>query len=94
MSRESRYNEYGEIIEAERAKLKVEVDVSDEEKKRMQATVKDDEIIHLNIGRQKCTTKRSTLCQVEGSLTVAGKIVASVIKMALYILILLRNILP
>ncbi|XP_028412328.1 uncharacterized protein LOC114535147 [Dendronephthya gigantea] len=40
-----------------------------EEKKRMQAiVVTDDNIIRLNVGGQKFTTKRSTLCQVEGSL--------------------------
>ena len=29
---------------------------------------KDDETINLNVSGQKLTTKRSTLCQVEGSL--------------------------
>ena len=31
---------------------------------------KDDETINLNVSGQKLTTKRSTLCQVEGSLLV------------------------
>jgi hypothetical protein len=30
--------------------------------------VSDNDIIHLNVGGQKLTTERSTLCQVEGSL--------------------------
>ena len=62
-------NEFDEIIEAERAKMKAEVKAFNEEKKQMQAIVtKDDDIIHLNVGGQKFTTERSTLCQVEGSL--------------------------
>ena len=39
------------------------------EKLRMKAIeVKDDDIINLNVGGKKITTKRSTLCQVKGSL--------------------------
>ena len=61
-------NEFDEIIEAERAKMKAEVEAFNEEKKRMQAiVVRDDDIIHLNIGGKKFTTERSTLTQVEGS---------------------------
>ena len=37
-----------------------------EEKAKLHAEVNDD-IIHLNIGGQKITTKRSTLCLVENS---------------------------
>ena len=81
-----------------RAKMKAEVDAFNEEKKRMQAfVVKDDDIIHLNVGGQKFTSKRSTLCQVEGFLFATmfsgRKIVLSVIKMELFILILIHNIL-
>ena len=62
-------NEFDEIIQAERAKMKAEVEAFNEEKKRMQAiAVKDDDIIRLNVGGQKFTTERSTLSQVEGSL--------------------------
>ncbi|XP_028410831.1 uncharacterized protein LOC114533497 [Dendronephthya gigantea] len=62
-------NEFDEIIEAERTMMRAEVEAFNEEKKRMQASaVRDDDILHLNVGGQKFTTKRSTLCQVEGSL--------------------------
>ena len=61
--------EFQELIEEERAKLKAEIDEYNAEKERMKAlTVNDNDIIHLNIGGQKLTTKRSTLCQVENSL--------------------------
>ena len=44
------------------AKLSKEVKAFNEEKERMQAiVVRDDDIIHLNVGGQKFTTKRSTL---------------------------------
>ena len=60
------YNEFGEIIEAERAKMKAGVEAFDEEKRRMQAiAVKDEEILHLNVGGLKFTTKISTLSQIE-----------------------------
>ena len=62
-------NEFNEIIEAERAKMRAEVDAFNEEKKRIQAVVvRDDDIVRLNVGGQKFTSKRSTLCQVKGSL--------------------------
>ena len=62
-------NEFDEIIEAERAKMKAEVEAFNEEEKRMEAfVIRDDDIIRLNVGGKKFTTKRSTLCQVEGSL--------------------------
>ena len=49
--------------------MKAEVDAYNVEKERMKAVlVSDNDIIHLNVGGQKITTKRSTLCQVEGSL--------------------------
>ena len=83
-------NEFDEIIEAERAKMKAEIEAFNEEKKRMQAILdRNDDIITLDVGGQKFKTKRSTLCQVEGSLlatmfSVAREIVSSVIKMAQY----------
>jgi hypothetical protein len=58
-------NRFNEIIEGERAKMKAEVEASNAEK---QIEVGDEDIIHLNVGGQKITTKRSTLCQVEYSL--------------------------
>ena len=65
-------NECGKIIETELSKVKAEVEASIRENKRNQLIeVKDDDIIHLNIGGQKFTTERSTLCQVEGSLLAA-----------------------
>ena len=61
--------EFQELIEEERAKLKAEIAEYNAEKERMKAfTASDNDIIHLNIGGQKLTTKRSTLCQVENSL--------------------------
>ena len=61
--------EFNEIIEGERAKMKAEVEAYKAEKLRMKAVeVSDDDIINLNVGGKKMTTKRSTLCQVEGSL--------------------------
>ena len=61
--------EFNEIVEKERANLKAEVEALNAEKQRMEAIkVSDDDIIHLNVGGQKFTTTRATLCQVEGSL--------------------------
>ncbi len=61
--------EFNEIIEEERSKIKAELELYNAEKERMKAfTVNDNDIIHLNVGGKKLTTKRSTLCQVEGSL--------------------------
>jgi hypothetical protein len=61
--------EFNEIIEGERAKMRAEVEAYKAEKLRMEAVeVSDDDIINLNVGGEKMTTKRSTLCQVEGSL--------------------------
>ena len=61
--------EFNEIVEKERANLKAEVEALNAEKQRMQVVeVSDDDIVHLNVGGQKFTTTRSTLCQVEGSL--------------------------
>ena len=49
--------------------LKAEVEAYNAEKKRMNAVVvRDDDIINLDVGEQKFTTTRSTLCQVEDSL--------------------------
>jgi hypothetical protein len=62
-------NEFNDIIEGERAKMKAELDAYNAEKQRMKAVeVSDNDIIHLNVGGHKLTTKRSTLFQVEGSL--------------------------
>ena len=61
--------QFHEIVESERAKMKAEVEAYEAEKLKMNAVkVSDDDIINLNVGGQKITTKRSTLCQVEGSL--------------------------
>jgi hypothetical protein len=62
-------SEFNDIIEGERAKMKAELDAYNAEKQRMKAVeVNDNDIIELNVGGHKLTTKRSTLCQVEGSL--------------------------
>ena len=61
--------EFDEIIEEERAKMRQEVEAYKAEKLRMKAVeVSDNDIIYLNVGGTKITTKRSTLCQVNGSL--------------------------
>ena len=62
-------HEFNEIIKGERAKLKAELDEYNAEKQKIKIIdVSDDDIISLNVGGQKFTTTRSTLCQVEGSL--------------------------
>ncbi|CAB4017447.1 Chaperone dnaK2 [Paramuricea clavata] len=62
-------NEFNDIIEGERAKMKAELDAYNAEKQKMKAVdVSDNDIIELNVGGHKLTTRRSTLCQVEGSL--------------------------
>ena len=62
-------DEFNEIIEGERAKLRAGVEAFNEEKQKMKALdVSEDDITRLNVGGQKFTTTRSTLCQVEGSL--------------------------
>jgi hypothetical protein len=62
-------NEFNDIIEGERTKMKAKLDAYNAEKQRMKAVeVSDNDIIHLNVGGHKLTTKRSTLCQVEDSL--------------------------
>ena len=49
--------------------MKAELDAYNAEKQRMKAVVvSDNDIMHLNVGGHKLTTKRCTLCQVEGSL--------------------------
>ena len=61
--------EFNDIIEKEREKMKAEVEAYNAEKERMETvSVRDDDIIHLNVSGVKLTTNRSTLCQVEGSL--------------------------
>ena len=61
--------EFNDIIEKEREKMKAEVEAYNAEKERMETvSVRDDDIIHLNVSGLKLTTNRSTLCQVEGSL--------------------------
>ena len=61
--------EFNEIVEKERTMLKAEIEALNAEKQRMEAIeVSDDDIIHLNVGGQKFSTTRATLCQVEGSL--------------------------
>jgi hypothetical protein len=59
---------FNEIIERGRIKIKSELDTYNAKKQRMKAVqVSDNDIIYLNIGGEKITTKRSTLCQVEDS---------------------------
>ena len=61
--------EFKEMVEGERAKMKAEIEAYQAEKQRMKVVdVNDDDIILLNVGEQKFTSTRSTLCQVEGSL--------------------------
>ncbi|XP_028410726.1 uncharacterized protein LOC114533409 [Dendronephthya gigantea] len=61
--------EFHDVLKAERAKLDAEIEAYNVEKKKLNAViVRDDDIIHLNIGGTKFTTTRSTLCQVKDSL--------------------------
>ena len=61
--------EFSEIVQSERAKIKAEVEAYNAEKQRIEAVnVNGDDLIDLNVGGTKLTTTRSTLCQVEGSL--------------------------
>jgi hypothetical protein len=61
--------EFDDIVDEERVKMKAEFGVYEAEKLRINSIqVKDDDIIKLNVGGTKITTKRSTLCQVKGSL--------------------------
>ena len=60
--------EFSEIVQSERAKIKTEVEAYNAEKQRIQAVnVNDDDLIDLNVGGTKFTTTRSTLCQVQDS---------------------------
>ena len=64
--------EFSEIVENERAKIKAEVEAYNAEKQKIEAVnVNDDDLIDLNIGGTKLTTTRSTLCQVQDSLLAA-----------------------
>ena len=61
--------EFSEIVESERAKIKAEVEAYNAEKQKIEAVnVNDDDLIDLNVGGTKLTTTRSTLCQVQDSL--------------------------
>ena len=61
--------QFNEIIEDERAKMMAEIQEHKTKKQRIEAfVVNDDDIIDLNVGGQKLSTTRSTLCLVEGSL--------------------------
>jgi hypothetical protein len=61
--------EFNEIIEGERAKMKAEVEAYNAEKQKMKPfEVNDDDIIDLNVGGHKLTTTRSTL-----SVSVSGR---------------------
>jgi hypothetical protein len=55
-------------IEEERDKLTAEVEALKAEQQRMKSFEVSDDMIDLNVGGQRFTTTRSTLCQVEGSL--------------------------
>ena len=61
--------EFSEIVQSERAKIKAEVEAYNAEKEKIEAVnVNDDDLIDLNVGGTKLTTTRSTLCQVQDSL--------------------------
>ena len=63
------FDELKELIDNEKAKMKAEIDAYNVEKEKMKGVeVNDDDIIHLNVGGHKMSTKRSTLCQIKGSL--------------------------
>ncbi|XP_028409764.1 uncharacterized protein LOC114532454 [Dendronephthya gigantea] len=56
-------------LDDEREKLQAAIEVYEAEKKELDAVaVDDDDVIHMNVGGQKFTTTRSTLCQIEDSL--------------------------
>ena len=58
-----------DAVEDERAKVEAEMDSVNLEMKHKEAVAATgDRIIYLNVGGQKFTTKRSTLCQIKGSL--------------------------
>ena len=60
--------EFNQIIDEERGKFMGDVQGHKAKKQRMEAfVVNDDDIIDLNVGGQRLSTARSTLCQVEGS---------------------------
>ena len=64
--------EFSEIVESERAKIKAEIEAYKAEKEKIEAvSVRDDDLINLNVGGTKLQTTRSTLCQVEDSLLAA-----------------------
>ena len=58
--------EFNKIIQEERKKMQAEVEVFNTYKQGL--NVSDDDIIQLNVGGQKFTATRSTLCQINGSL--------------------------
>ena len=61
--------EFNDIVENERETMKAEVEAYSAEKERMETvSVRDDDIILLDVSGLKLKTTRSTLCQVEGSL--------------------------
>ena len=65
----AKFDEMVKLVESEKAKMKAEIETYESEKLRMKGVeVSDDDIINLNVGGEKITTKRSTLCQVQGSL--------------------------
>ena len=65
----AKFDEMVKLVESEKAKMKAEIEAYESEKLRMKGVeVSDDDIINLNVGGEKITTKRSTLCQVQGSL--------------------------
>ena len=65
----AKFDEMVKLVENEKAKMKAEIEAYETEKLRMKGVeVSDDDIINLNVGGEKITTKRSTLCQVQGSL--------------------------